>query len=219
MSTDYTLNKVQLSNGNRINPNINDFIKYYDGLLKIDKEEQNDYGKSYGVLNEENGLYLWFFTDFDGYINSCCRYGSNWNETTSSLLISYIIDKFIDSDTLSFYSEKFDIDIRYWILLSEHQIDRFYDLCGKGNIELINLIYGDNYYETFKLTDFESYLENLEDEELKLTFLQLVDRYCKLEQITKNLLSEIGGNIGTKELTHLEMMEDSFKYYFTHTTT
>lgn len=51
MSTDYTLNKVQLSNGNRINPNINDFIKYYDGLLKIEKEEQNDYGKSYGVLN------------------------------------------------------------------------------------------------------------------------------------------------------------------------
>ena len=40
MSTDYTLNKVKLSNGKRIETKIDDFIKHYNGYLTIEKKQE-----------------------------------------------------------------------------------------------------------------------------------------------------------------------------------
>ena len=40
MSTDYTLNRVKLSNGKRLEIKIDDFIKHYNGYLTIEKKKQ-----------------------------------------------------------------------------------------------------------------------------------------------------------------------------------
>ena len=149
MSTDYTLNKVKLSNNKRLEVNIDDFIKEYEGYLTIEKEEENNYGKSYGVKNSE-GLYLWFFTDFDGVIDSVCRYGRNYFEDISSILKSYSISQ-LDSETIKYYQSEYSINITNYILISEYDMGLIDDLFEENqNKKLIDNICGEGYYDERK---------------------------------------------------------------------
>ncbi len=215
MSTDYTLNRVKLSNGKRLEIKIDDFIKHYNGYLTIEKKEQNGYGKSFGVKNNE-GLYLWIYTDFNNIINSCCRYGSNWNENISSLLKSYLISQ-LDDETFNYYQNEYSIDISQYLLIVEYDIDLLYDLLGDDkNRKLINDIWGDGYYESYKLDDLVDLFYDEEtftkDELINQTTESLINQYMGVDEKCYNyLLNRVyhNGKTYIEQLTnqHNEMLE------------
>lgn len=215
MSTDYTLNRVKLSNGKRLEIKIDDFIKHYNGYLTIEKKEQNNHCKSFGVKNNE-GLYLWIYTDFDNIINGCCRYGSNWNENISSLLKSYLISQ-LDNKTLNYYQNEYSIDITQYLLIVEYDSHLFYDLYGDfKNHKLINDIWKDGYYESYKLDDLVDLFCDEEtftkDELINESTETLINQYMGIdEKYYKHLLNRIYHNKETyiEQLTnqHNELLE------------
>ena len=168
MSTDYTLNKVKLSNGKRIEIKIDDFINQYKGYLTIEKKKQNDYGKQFGVKNSE-GKYLWIYTDFNNIIDGCCRYGDNFGEDISTLLKSYLMLQ-LDNKTVEYYTNEFSINITKYLLIVEYDSHLLLDLLGDfKKHKLINDIWGDDYYQNYKLYD-------------------LIDLFCDEETFTKEEL-------------------------------
>lgn len=121
---------------------------------------------------------------------------------------------------MSFYSEKFDIDIRYWILLSEHQIDKFYELYSNKNRELINLIYGKNYYENWMICNDETFFDYMLDN-MNKSKEDLISDFIDHYNISKTTLNDFIGYGEYKLTTYYQMLEEMYLTHFNnlHTTT
>ncbi len=204
MSTDYTLNKVKLSNGKRIEIKIYDFIKHYNGYLTITKKEKNDYGKQFGVKNSE-GKYLWIYTDFNNIINGCCRYGNNFGEDISTLLKSYLMLQ-LDNKTVEYYENEFSINITKYLLIVEYDSHLLLDLLGDfKNHKLVNDICGDDYYQHQKLIDLTDLFCDVEtftkEELINKTTESLINQYIGVDEKYYNHLLN---KIYYKEKTYIE---------------
>ena len=208
MSTDYTIHKVKLSNGKRIETKIDDFIKHYNSYLTIEDEQENDYGKEFGVKNIE-GLYLWIYTDFNNIINGCCRYGSNWNEDISSLLETYQINQ-LDNETINYYKNEHSIDITQYLLISEHYMGLIYDLCDDKKHKLINDICGDDYYENYRLECLNDTFTGFftKDELINKTTESLINQYMGIdEKYYKHLLEMKLENYGDEIKSYIQLFK------------
>jgi len=212
MSTDYTVNGIKKLDGNRIKPTVKGFLKYYDGGLSISKKEKNKNTKGYDycIKDELSDLYLWVYTDKNDIIYHCCRYGSNWNEPISDLLREYMLFELLDNKTIKYYRVNHNISIRDYLVIHE-QDEIFYDLYNnENNRELINNIWGNGYWENYKLSFFEDYLGDIDDEisdedRVQDLNFHLHNYFGDLdESIWEPILDEIHYTYKNKSYTHRE---------------
>lgn len=182
MSTHYSVNRVTLSNNERINTNFNDFMNENKDWLK---EEVTKNTTKTNRCVFDGSSYGWFYLDDNENIIGVCRYGGNYIKPIIHTVYKYLENQ-IDEETISMY-KKDDMDILQYLVVVEYETI-LYELRDKGK-EIWNKIHSNyDYYqmleddfEDFILNDFYNDLKEIDFETLKQTSLNtLLKKYKKL---------------------------------------
>jgi len=115
MSTHYSVNRVTLSNNERINTNFNDFMNENKDWLKEEITENTT--KTYRCVFDGSS-YGWIYLDDNENIESVCRYGGNYIKPIIQTVYHYLENQ-IDKETISVY-KKYDIDILQYLVMIEY---------------------------------------------------------------------------------------------------
>jgi hypothetical protein len=160
MSTHYSVNKVTLSNNERINTNFNDFMNENKDWLK--EEITIDTTKTIRCVFDGSS-YGWFYLDENENIQSVCRYGGNRVKEIVDTLDGFLSYQ-IDEKTKSVY-KKDNIDILQYLIMVEYDFgEKEFEIKKLGK-EVWNKIF--THYEWDEmLNDDSDYIFDLFWEEL-----------------------------------------------------
>ena len=145
MSTHYSVNRVTLSNNERINTNFNDFMNENKDWLKEEITENTT--KTYRCVFDGSS-YGWFDLDENENIQSVWRYGGNYIKEILDSLDGFLSNQ-IDTETYQNYKNDVGIDIFRYTIISEYNFDSLEFEIKKLGKEVWNKIFTD--YEWDKM--------------------------------------------------------------------
>lgn len=222
---DIIINPIKLKSGNRIDVDLRKFVSdvQWYRVHQLSRDEFENHWFHYNLKNTHSNLLgernilsgdetLLFHEKTittEGYKQTLK--GRDKTDRLSSKIKSWIIDTYLDSETLSWYESEYEVDIRNWVYIDNSnkiEIKRLYDsedFDGNNNRSFINNIRGENFFEWTKVFEFNEYVDTVS---LDNSTGLIIDNYLDRFFIPRDFSEKLCVVEGYSSLTVYEMMEN-----------